>query len=289
VTVPEVLVVVVIALLAVLFLLMYIPRQRELARLGACRRNLAQIGQAAALYDPGAGMLPAVELGGRGPLAMLLGELAVADFRSLDPKGVRARTPGGAPGDRPVPGFTCPSDRAALRGLHPGPVSYRATAGDTPDGAHGAFAPGRKTGFKAIEAADGSAYTALFAERLVGDGLAGTRNAWNYAVVAGPIAGDRCPPAPAEAWRGDAGSSWTRADWRSTLYTHAAPPGAPSACIARDAETALMGASSAHAPGVNVLFADLSVRAFTPRVDLKVWREWARVGAADPGPARPAP
>ena len=281
-TAAEVLVVLVLVLVTLLFLLMLIPRQREVARLAGCRQNLAQIGKAVALYDPNAGTLPAVALGQRGPLAMLLAELPVSDFRSLDPRKP-PRGPRSEPVERPVPGFICASDPNALRGLHLAPVSYRATTGDATDGRNGAFAPGRSTRFAAIEAADGTAYTALFSERLVGDGHLGQPAAMDYAVVDGPVAESGCGRPPAGAWQGDAGSSWLRAVWRSTLYTHALPPNAPASCIARDGRTALMGASSGHVEGVNVLFADLSVRTFTSRVEPRIWREWARL-AGPPAP-----
>ena len=270
-----------IVLATFLFLLMLIPRQRESARLAGCRQNLMQIGRAAALYDPGGGTLPAVELGAQGPLAQIIAALGVTDFRALDPNASRPQASGAQPTERPVQGFVCASDPNALRGIHPAPVSYRATTGDAPDGANGAFAPGRHTRFAAIEAADGTGYTALFSERLVGDGRPGVPAAWNYATVGAPIRGAEC--ADGGTWHGDAGASWLRAEWRSTLYTHALPPNAARSCIADDGRTALMGASSGHVAGVNVLFADLGVRTFTPRIDPRLWREWAAF--ADP-PAR---
>ncbi|MDR3632799.1 MAG: DUF1559 domain-containing protein [Isosphaeraceae bacterium] len=278
-TAAEVIVVMALALATVFLLAMFLPRQRESARLAGCRQNLMQIGKAVALYDPARGTLPAVKLGERGPLGSLLVELSVADFRALDLDTPRERRGTSRElSERTVPGFVCLSDRNALGGIHPAAISYRAATGDESDGRNGAFAPGRQTRFSDIEAADGTGYTALFSERLVGDGRPAERTPWNYALVGSPVAGPACNDAPSATWRGDAGSSWTRADWRSTLYNHAVLPNAPTSCVADDGKTALMGASSSHAEGVNVLFADLSVRTFTPRIDSKIWREWAKLG-----------
>jgi len=281
---------VVLGLLTVLFLFMLVPRQRESARVVGGQQNLMQIGRALALYDVGGGHLPPVRLGDHGPLAMVLAELSVSDFRGLDPKRPPVKQPGWEIAERPVPGFVCSSDRHAVAGIHPAPVSYRATTGDTPDGRSGAFALDRSTTFAAIEAADGASYTALFSERLVGDNASGMRSSWNYALVGGPVVASECPDSPSSAWKGDAGSSWVRADWRSTLYSHALLPNAASSCVASDGRTALMGASSSHLQGVNVLIADLSVRTLTPHVDSKIWREWASITlpavAAEPKPDR---
>ena len=46
---------------------------------------------------------------------------------------------------------------------------------------------GRRIGLTDVEQADGSSYTAAFAERLVGDGIEGHFAAWNYAVGGGPL------------------------------------------------------------------------------------------------------
>ena len=91
------------------------------------------------------------------------------------------------------------------------------------------------------------------------------------------------PPSPRFLLRGDAGSSWLKSDWRSTLYNHALTPNAPVGCVADDGHSAFMGASSGHVSGVNVLFCDGRVRTYTPRIDPKLWREWAAFPARTPG------
>jgi type II secretory pathway pseudopilin PulG len=288
----EVIVIAAIVSVIALCAVMALPRRRETARLAACRKNLMQIGQALALYDQSVGHLPTVPELGSGvngprdsPLKALLDERSLPDLTEV----TSAETPPPKPpnplrGERREPGFVCPSDPNATSALFPASISYRATAGDAPDGRSGAFAPGRRVKLATIEAADGLGYTAAFAERLVGNG----RNApdlGNYALALGPIAETGCPSLDPAAWRGDAGSSWVVSDWKSTLYNHVQPPGASPSCLADDGRTASMGASSGHVPGVNVLIFDGSVRTMTPQIDLKIWREWA----AFPEPAPSAP
>jgi type II secretory pathway pseudopilin PulG len=280
----EVLVVIMILGVLVLVLAMWLPRQRETARLARCRKNLMHIGVALAVYDQTADGLPEITRmeteaanPGPGPLRRLLETLGQPDLGSLnDPKEPPPRQPNLTITERPIPGFVCPSDSHAAGGFFRAPISYRATTGSLPEGRDGAFAPGRRTRLAEIEAADGLGYTAAFSERLVGNALPSPAT-FNYAVNPGRLVGEKCPPADPTAWRGDAGSSWFDADWRSTLYNHVLTPNASPSCIADDRRSALMGASSGHLGGVNVLILDGSVRTYSPRVDPRVWRDLASV------------
>lgn len=93
--------------------------------------------------------------------------------------------------------------------------------------------------------------------------------------------------APADSWRGDAGSNWLPADYRYTLYTHAEVPGAVASRVALDGLSSDVGASSAHVGGVNVLMLDGSARLVAPSIDPDVWRAMGSVGpeSAEPSPA----
>jgi hypothetical protein len=297
VTLAEVATVLVVLALLALVVLAVLPGQRENARMNACRRNLMQIGLALALYDRSEGALPTVprtsgpESLGSTPLKALLESFVLPDLTELtrDSPAPEPR-PGSVPGERPVRGFTCPSDTNATALQFPAPVSYRATAGDRPDGVTGAFAPGRRTRLAEIEAGDGLGYTAAFAERLVGNGRDGDRSPLNYAVVQGPIADGDCGALDGARWRGDAGSSWVVNGWRTALYHHALTPNAAPSCIAADSTTAWMGASSGHVPGVNVLIFDGSVRTVSPTVAAPVWRALASTHSpAVPAPVLPIP
>jgi hypothetical protein len=202
----------------------------------------------------------------------MLSELGLDSFGALKKgKDAPAKQQVNVDLERPVPGFVCPSDPRATSGLFPAPVSYRACAGDQPQGQTGAFAPGKTLRVADIEAADGLAYTAAFAERLVGSGQnePGLRN---YAIVPGPAGPKACAPQSLSAWRGNAGSSWLGSDWTSTLYNHTLTPNVIPSCAAADGQSAFIGASSAHGNAVHVLILDGSVRPFTTRVDPKIWR-----------------
>jgi hypothetical protein len=275
-----------------LILLVAISRAREQARMVNCRRNLSQVGFGIALYDQVRGKLPEVgslvplespaAASPRSPLELLLETLKLPDLTELaDGTTMPNAQPGLIRGEIPIPGFVCPADRHASAEFFAAPISYRACTGDTPAGNNGAFAVGGSFGLKSIEARDGLGYTAAFSERLVGDGVANHIAPENYAVVAGPLSGAVCPEVvdPA-AWRGDAGSFWTRADFRSTLYTHAFPPGSPHSAIARDGQTAFMGASSGHARGTHLLLLDSSVSLIRPTIEPSVWRQYATVDSA---------
>ena len=296
VSLPEVVVVLAILTVLVLVALVALPRQRETARTASCRRNLMQIGVALALYDRSEGTLPAVPAlsatpqPGGGPLRALLDALALPDLVGLnDPERPPERRPGQIPGERPVPGFVCPSGSfPAPPAAFPAPVSYRAAAGDGPAGRNGGFAPGRPSRLSDVAEGDGLAYTAAFSERLPGNGAA-SPGAFNYRRVAGPLGDAGCSPAPVGAWRGDAGTSWAEASWRSTLYNHALTPNAAPSCVADDGATAFVGASSGHTGGVNVLSFDGSVRTVSPTVAPPVWKALAttRSDAGPPPQLRP--
>jgi prepilin-type N-terminal cleavage/methylation domain-containing protein/prepilin-type processing-associated H-X9-DG protein len=278
----EVVVVLAIVGLLALFVIMALPRQREAQRFAGCQMNLRQFGRALALYDETNGHLPMVPdlataagQAGNSPHHALLEELGLADFRELtESKAPPPRASHLTVTEHSVAGFMCPSDTHATAGLFPAPISYRATTGSSVRGLDGVFAPGRRVSIAEVEAADGSGHTAAFAERLVGNGRPGAAPN-NYAVVHGPLDESGCRPAAADAWRGDAGSSWWSSHWPSTLYNHASGPDQWPSCVAADMRSAAMGASSGHGGRVNVLALDGAVRPYTPHVDAKVWKRLA--------------
>ena len=179
---------VVLALIVVvgLLLLMGVSRTREQARLVGCRKNLAQIGMALALYDQMEGHLPeigplappegAADPQSPSPLKILLETLQLPDLNEIRDRNTRPEgRPGQVPGEIRVRGFVCASDPNAMEAAFPAPISYRAVTGDNLRGDHGAFSPGPALSFAAIEARDGLSYTAAFSERLVGDNQAVAR------------------------------------------------------------------------------------------------------------------
>ncbi|AGA25818.1 DUF1559 family PulG-like putative transporter [Singulisphaera acidiphila] len=284
----EVIIVLVVLAIFVLVLAMRMPRQREVARRAACQKNLMQIGVALLIYERSAGHLPVVPALGTeasrhgSPLRALLEELSVPDLRDVtDPEHPPVRAAGFVAREQRVPGFICPSDPNATAGFFPATISYRANAGDTPDGQNGAFSPGRKLRLADVEAGDGLEFTAAFSERLVGTNRP-THAPANYAEVAGPILANGCPPLESAPWKGDAGASWYASSWQSTLYQHAITPNAAPSCIAQDQRSAEMGASSGHLGTVNVLILDGSVRTYSETVDPQIWSKLATPHSAGP-------
>jgi len=252
------------------------------------------------LYDQTQHQLPTIDRpepiddserdGSPGPLKILLQTLRQADFLGLAPNATPPHPTGPVPGEVLVPGFICSSDPNATAGLFQAPISYRGNTGGDHLGRSGVFAPGRRISLAEIEQEDGLSYTAAFSERLVGDSLDGHLSPWNYA-AAGPLPAQGCSLVwlkdQVTDWRGDAGSSWVVAGYRSTLYNHALQPGSPLSCVAMDGQSAYMGASSGHSRGVNLLMLDGSVKLVLPSIDSKVWRNFAAVADPVPHPQEP--
>ena len=278
----EVMVVAALLFLMLMGVLMILPRQRENARLESCRMNLQQIGVALELYDRFPRTLPTIprldsvaDKSAQGPLLALLEAFSIPDFALIkDRESPPTPIAGSVPGEIFVKSFACPTDPYATREPKKAAVSYRATTGDQPDGSNGPFAPGRLLKLSEVEEADGKSYTAAFSERLVGNSKPDASKV-NYTASPGPIVAAGCPKAEASQWRGDAGESWREASWRSTLYNHAITPNAAPSCIAEDQVTALVGASSAHQAGVNLLMLDGSVRTVIATIEPKIWQGMA--------------
>ena len=280
-----------------LLLLLSIPRAREQARLAACQKNLAQIGQAIAQYDTRCGSLPSVgplapldrEENSKsagplpaGPLRTIIETLGQGDFQDLAGGATSPPSRGPVPGEIPLRGFICSSDANATARVLKAPINYRACTGGDQLGQDGAFAPSRTVSVAAVEQSDGTSFTAAFSERLTGSGEDGHPAIWAYASTPGPLPSGICSLGWLEGrharFHGDAGSSWFLADYPSTLYNHGLAPDTLLSCVAMDGQSAHMGASSGHTRGVNLLLLDGSVKLIVPTVDTKIWKEFASIG-----------
>ena len=268
-----------------ILVLMALPRGREASRMAACQRNLMHIGVGLQMYHQSHRQYPTVpaleESVGSGPVKAMLDALAIPDLLDLKDPSQPPKPGAGPPKGVRVPGLACPSDSNAIAGAFASGISYRANTGDDPAGSGGPFQPGRVMTTAQVEAADGLGFTAAFAERLVGDGRDRHPAAWNYSASSGPVSTGGCPAAPPDRWRGDAGSDWAEASWRSTLYAHILPPNGVPSCLSVEGRTARMGASSGHVHRVNVLLMDGSLRGVTPSIDHKVWQALGTVGSPD--------
>jgi len=292
----EAIVVLTLVVITALFVMMALPRSRESARFASCQRNLSQIGIALLQYGQIQHQYPTSNRYDRlddspkadeseGPLRSLLITLQIPDFTELvsPDKPVDRRT-NTTLSEAPIRGFVCASDPRATAGSFRAPVSYRGSTGSSPVHPDGLFALGRLRTPAEVDAGDGAGYTAAFAERLVGTGEPSPAME-NYQLSASPVPPQGCgPSSDGTAYRGDAGSSWFHSDYRSTLYNHALPPNSPSSCIAADGQSALLGASSGHTAGVNLLLLDGSLRTIRPTIDLKVWRDFGTIGSPKPTP-----
>jgi hypothetical protein len=282
----EVIVIVGILGFAVILFLMGLPRGREASRMASCQRNLMQVGVGLQMYHQASRLYPTVPSldrpGGDGPIKAMLDAFVIPDLLELRDPTNPPRPTVSPPRGAKVPGLACPSDSNAMVGSSLSSLSYRANTGDDPGGQDGPFQPGRTMTSAQVEAADGLAFTAAFAERLVGDGRDRKPSTANYASSLGPVTRGGCPDLPSDRWRGDAGSDWAEATWRSTLYNHTQRPNASPSCIAEDGRTALMGASSSHVNRVNLLLLDGSVRVVSLSIDPMIWGRLGTVGP--PGP-----
>lgn len=277
-TLPEVLLLVAICVMVVLFLLMRLPRGREEARTTSCLSNLNQIGQSLAYYVESTGAYPVndswtapnapsgssilVKLRDQGDLWGFVDVKNQVEGKSNRKKGEKPAQPAG---------LRCPSDRSEGS---PASSNYRANAGSEPEGRSGPFAIGKGVTPAEVEAADGVAFTAAFAERLIGSGSAG-RSPANYFEVdsCGALVREKLvSPGSDPVWKSDTGHDWSRGDWVMGLYHHGMRPGEPVSAVAVKENCGAIGSSSGHTGLVHVLLLDGSARSWRDSVDDKVWR-----------------
>jgi hypothetical protein len=280
---------------AVLCVMLMLPRRREASRELSCLSNLAGIGRAVAQYEQTIGRLPTMPTDlarpprDSGPLAATARVAGTSEFGRLTVATAKGEAKRDDWSGGRVPGWICPADRAAVEGPFAVPVSYRAVTGDTIDGTGGPFGVGQSSSLAAIESGDGLAFTALFTERRVGPGQDGVPGPTSWFLADRLVETDENAPRDGD-WRGDAGSNATVADWVSTLINFAATPDSAPIRVAQDHLSAVVPASSAHGSGVHVLMGAGSARVVTNRVEPAVWRAMARRGdqKTEGPPAAPA-
>lgn len=298
-TLIELLVVIAIIGVLIALLLPAVQSAREAARRAQCVNNLKQLGIALHNYHDTEGSLP---LGRTIPFNQSFSQFArilpyieagsIAGAINFDwGYGAAANTTAG--GTR-VAVLTCPSDGAELVPASMGPTSYRANEGtsvvmwygksDTANvnagmpAPNGLFFSDIKVTLAAIR--DGTSNTAAFSEHVLGDfdqGVA-TEKADTFRPGTYPATPDEAVQMCRNMnWRdvslqgvSAVGAPWIYGYHSTSSYWHSGPPNSRS-CMFPPSRIMTV-ANSNHPGGVNVCFADGSVRFVKDTVDLSTWR-----------------
>jgi prepilin-type N-terminal cleavage/methylation domain-containing protein/prepilin-type processing-associated H-X9-DG protein len=289
---------VVIAILGILvgLLLPAVQKVRESANRMKCQNNLKQIGLALHNYHDGNLVFPTgwTFATSWGALSHLLPYIEQDNlFKQIDfTRGIY--DPVNLPVTMmPVNMFLCPSDFANPMPSLGGATNYCGNAGNHPvfviarglnandPPPNGMFyTESKNLNFASMY--DGSSNTALYSERVLGDGNMGIVSPLED-VFNGPNASPGRPATPDEAyaWCQSVditnpanqfpifmGAPWAHGQHN---YQHISPPNARS-CGWLPSLRATMAASSRHSSGVNVAFGDGSIRFISNSVDLSAWR-----------------
>ncbi len=198
--------------------------------------------------------------------------------------------------------FICPSDSGVRkmdeRGLHPwGHTNYRSCQGSNMDIFRGNGLFGTALVHSYRDVVDGTAFTAAFSEKLVGDDNPERISLLRDLFFNGQDHGDAdglrrwCRSVdpfsdPRVQHDSDTGQNWLEANMNWTRYNHVDTPNQKS-CKNRWLTSfgAMMTATSAHTGGVNVLFADGHVAFVSETIDLGIWRAFGTHGGGEGIPA----
>jgi prepilin-type N-terminal cleavage/methylation domain-containing protein/prepilin-type processing-associated H-X9-DG protein len=280
---------VVIAIIAVLIglLLPAVQKVREAANRARCQNNLKQLGLSLHNYEAAVAAFPQA----RQPwplvhsgLSRLLPFVEQANLQQL----VDYTTPLSSPQNQAasqyrVPLFICPSDPAngKVPGMPDFGSNYVANNGSGTVG-YGLIASGdglfTQTPVRIADILDGTSNTAAFAESTLGTGVTptGTPSDPRTVVLEVPGGNDPTPAscdAAAGAWSAIRGAKWLDGHYGNTLYNHYYPPNARTwDCGNGSHNKGLSTARSYHPGGVNLCFADGSVRFVRESVPADAWR-----------------
>lgn len=182
----------------------------------------------------------------------------------------------------------CPSDSMQKSDPRYGPSNYVVCVGSGINGgqrtdADGMFIVDRHSRIRDMR--DGTAYTSLISETLLGPGgpdsaTAGNTPQYYYAKLsAGPLTQAMCD-ANAGPYKTDRGQIW--ADGESVVYDHAYPPNARTWDCMASGGFSFRAARSMHVNSVQVLFGDGSVRNYSNDIDINVWKAYSTRNGGEP-------
>ncbi len=308
-------------------LLPAVQASRERARQARCQDNLRQIGVAAHSHQSTHGEFPytSTNYAARqgvsvrvfpaiAPHRHLMACLDGSIHHKIDFKDPSPAAPGRSPfsvSDAnaallkvPVPLLSCPSDEVPIGGnsyranLGPGPGIFppgAATRPPRPDPGNGtgAFVNGR--GVLLAEFNDGLSNTALFSEKIVGDGDAHAVVPYRDRFVSSRVfrlaseAADACAPehlANTAMHDSYGGFTWLYGGFNHTWYNHVLTPNsAIPDCSPGFSLGGVEGAYTArsfHPGGVHLLFADGATKFISDSLDARVWRAISTRKGKDP-------
>ncbi len=281
---------VVIAIIAILIglLLPAVQKVREAASRMRCQNNLKQIGLALHNYEGNFQAFPQA----RNPWPLVHSALSrLLPFVEQDnlQRLVDYTTPPTSPtnvtaSQTRVSLFICPSDPAngQVAGLPDWGSNYVANNGSGMVG-YGLIASGdglfTQTPVNIQQITDGTSNTAAFSESVLGNGvLPSGLVPSDPRLVVLEVAGGN-DPTPTDcasangAWSAKRGGKWIDGHYGNTLYNHFYPPNPTTwDCGNGSHNKGLSTARSYHSGGVNMLFADGSVRFISNSIDLPTWR-----------------
>lgn len=318
VTLVEVLVVIAVAGTLVSLLLPAVMSARESSRRVQCANHLRQLGLAAHAYVDAHGAFPYTSVSSGefvngvrivhravSPHQGLIGYIDPAISNALDRRDaslpfVNDRPPSNVNLTNrkllktPVPVFLCPSDLSP-----PGGTNYRGNMGISinlwpyeprpsreKESRMGAFVNAQAV--RPDEFTDGLSTTALFSERVVGDGDPSRYTPWRDIFSPPPAVNTTdqairfCREYATANPPGEysyAGYTWIYGCWAHTWYNHILTPLSPTPdCASGGGGFSIGGggglytARSLHPGGVNLATADGAVRFVSETIDLQAWR-----------------
>jgi prepilin-type N-terminal cleavage/methylation domain-containing protein/prepilin-type processing-associated H-X9-DG protein len=310
---------VVIGIIGVLMALLIpaIQSSRSAASRSSCANNLRQLGIAAQNHESALGYFPAGSVAKEFPaeptaawtfyrwsaLAMLTPYLEnTAAYNALD---LSVPLYGSNFEVRPenvdsvkiwVAEFLCPADE--LRRLNDdfAPTSYAASAGSgagggSPRDTDGVFFINSQT--RIAQIADGASKTALFSESILGDPQPTNHDPqteYKFSFLA-PLTDALCSGANQWNVSDPRGFSWVNGEFRCALYNHRTPPNSTTPdCMGvtiggpvqtRYTPYGWRTARSRHPGGVNVMYADGSLRFVSDSIDPAAWQAQSTIAGQE--------